>query len=62
MQKTFEQLPGGARARGGGDLELLGPLLRVLQWTAQPTRSLAGATIGLTLTFRDVTEERMVSR
>jgi PAS domain S-box-containing protein len=62
MQKTFGQLLAAPERGGGGDLELLGPLLRVLQWTAQPTRSPAGATIGLTLTFRDVTEERMVSQ
>jgi len=33
-----------------------------VHWTAQPTRSEAGAAIGFTLTFHDVTQEREVSR
>jgi PAS domain S-box-containing protein len=62
MRKTLGRLLAAPERGGGGDVELLGPPLRVLQWTGQPTKSTAGATIGLTLTFRDVTEEREVSQ
>jgi two-component system, OmpR family, phosphate regulon sensor histidine kinase PhoR len=44
-----------------GDLELRSTQ-RVLHWVAQPTRSASGATLGVTLTFQDVTHEREVSR
>jgi signal transduction histidine kinase len=52
------ETPGGA---GSGDLELA-TLGRTVYWTAQTTRDAAGAVDGLTLTLRDVTEERHVSR
>ncbi len=49
--------------RGGeGDLEVTRPARRILHWVGQPTRNAGGATIGLTLTFQDVTEEREVSQ
>lgn len=49
--------------RGGqGDVEITAPVRRILHWVSQPTKDAAGATIGLTLTFQDVTEEREVSR
>jgi two-component system phosphate regulon sensor histidine kinase PhoR len=57
----FGQLLAAPERGSGGDFEL-GPPLRVVQWSGQPTKSTAGATIGLTLTFRDVTEERAVSQ
>jgi len=44
-----------------GDLDLRA-FKRTVHWTAQPTRSEAGAAIGFTLTFHDVTQEREVSR
>ena len=44
-----------------GDLDLQA-FKRILHWTAQPTRSDAGATVGFTLTFHDVTQEREVSQ
>ncbi len=44
-----------------GDLELRGGGA-VLHWTAQPTRADSGETVGLTLTFHDVTHERQVSQ
>jgi PAS domain S-box-containing protein len=46
---------------GEGDLELSAPP-RVLHWAARPTRDAAGVTLGFTLTFQDVTQEREVSR
>jgi signal transduction histidine kinase len=57
LQRLLEP-PGGA---GTGDLELA-TLGRTVCWTAQTTRDAAGAVDGLTLTVRDVTEERHVSR
>jgi signal transduction histidine kinase/DNA-binding response OmpR family regulator/putative methionine-R-sulfoxide reductase with GAF domain len=49
--------------RGGeGDLQVTTPLRRVLHWVAQPTKSAGGTTIGLTLTFQDVTREREVAQ
>ncbi len=47
---------------GHGDLEIVEPTRRVLHWVGQPTRNAGGATISLTLTFQDVTEEREVSQ
>lgn len=44
-----------------GDVELRQPA-RFLHWVAQPTRSASGATLGVTLTFQDVTHEREVSQ
>ncbi len=44
-----------------GDLEL-GALERIVHWAARPTKSASGTTIGFTLTFRDVTREREISR
>ena len=44
---------GDIELRAGGD---------VLHWTAQPTRATSGETVGLTLTFHDVTHERQVSQ
>jgi PAS domain S-box-containing protein len=40
-----------------GELELPSPR-RVLHWAAQPTKDASGFPVGLTLTFRDVTQER----
>ncbi|MBI3629186.1 MAG: GAF domain-containing protein, partial [Candidatus Rokubacteria bacterium] len=48
--------------RGGeGDLDLR-RMGRIIHWTGQPTRDTAGRTLGLTLTLRDVTQEREVSQ
>ncbi len=48
-------------AGGSGDLEI--PQHgRVLHWAARPTKDAGGVTVGLTLTFQDVTEERHVSQ
>jgi PAS domain S-box-containing protein len=48
--------------RGGqGDIDLRRSR-RTLHWTAQPTRDSAGGTVGFTLTFHDVTEEREISQ
>ena len=44
-----------------GDLEL-GPLERILHWVARPTKNASGVTVGFTLSFRDVTQEREISR
>ena len=44
-----------------GDLELQEPN-RILHWVAQPTKNPGGTTTAFTLTFRDVTQEREVSR
>ncbi len=35
---------------------------QMLHWTAQPTRTASGDTVGLTVTFHDVTHERHVSQ
>jgi PAS domain S-box-containing protein len=45
-----------------GDLETRAPRLRTLQWQSAPTRDAAGAAVGVTVTLRDVTKEREVSR
>lgn len=44
-----------------GDLTLPAGL-RVLEWVGQPTKDASGTTVGLTLTLRDVTQEREVSQ
>jgi signal transduction histidine kinase len=62
IEAGLGQLLAAPEQGSGGEVELAGPPRRVLQWVGQPTRSAAGATIGLTLTFRDVTEEREVSQ
>ena len=49
-------LPDGEAA---GDLAL-GP--RILHWVARPTKNASGSFVGFTLSFRDVTEEREISR
>jgi PAS domain S-box-containing protein len=49
-------------AMQGGDLETRAPRLQTLQWQSAPTRDAAGAVVGVTVTFRDVTDEREVSR
>ncbi|MBI4255608.1 MAG: GAF domain-containing protein [Candidatus Rokubacteria bacterium] len=46
---------------GAGDLELR-RAGRVVHWAGQPTKDAAGATMGLTLTLRDVTQERQVAQ
>ncbi len=46
---------------GDGDLEL-SRQQRVVHWAARPTRDAEGRTVGFTLTFQDVTQEREVSR
>jgi PAS domain S-box-containing protein len=35
---------------------------RVVHWVARPTKDAAGRTVGLTLTFRDATQEREISQ
>jgi PAS domain S-box-containing protein len=48
-------------AGGAGDLEL--PARgRILHWVGRPTKDAGRATVGLTLTFRDVTDEREIDR
>ncbi|MFQ5899413.1 MAG: GAF domain-containing protein [Candidatus Methylomirabilia bacterium] len=48
--------------RGGqGDLELAA-VRRVLRWVARPSKDASGTTVGLTITFQDVTEEREISK
>jgi signal transduction histidine kinase len=44
-----------------GDVEI-GALRRIVHWIAQPTKSASGKTVGFTLTFQDVTQEREISR
>jgi PAS domain S-box-containing protein len=44
-----------------GDLDLP-ERKRVVHWVARPTKDAAGRTVGLTLTFRDATHEREISR
>jgi PAS domain S-box-containing protein len=46
---------------GAGDFELR-RAGRVVHWAGQPTKDAAGATVGLTLTLRDVTQERQVAQ
>ena len=46
---------------GEGDLELR-RMGRIVHWTGQPTKDAAGRTLGLTLTLRDVTQERQVAQ
>lgn len=53
----FASLEGAAE----GDLELRSGA-RVLRWTTRPTADPSGAPLGSTVTFRDVTQERQVSR
>jgi PAS domain S-box-containing protein len=45
-----------------GDLELRLPERRTLRWHTTPTRDLLGNTVGVTVTFRDVTREREIDR
>ena len=61
-EAAFRALLAAPERGGQGDLEMGEPSRRVMAWVGQPTRNAAGATIGLTLTFRDVTEEREVSQ
>ena len=44
-----------------GDLDLP-ERKRVVHWVARPTKDAAGRTVGLTVTFRDATQEREISR
>jgi PAS domain S-box-containing protein len=46
---------------GQGDLEIPS-VRRIVHWVGQPTKDAAGQTVGLTLTFLDVTQEREVSQ
>lgn len=57
----LEALLGRMEGGGQGDLALAVPR-RTLNWSGQPTRDAAGTTLGLTLTLRDVTQEREVDR
>jgi PAS domain S-box-containing protein len=50
------------RAASAGDLELRVPERRTLRWQTTPTRDLLGNTVGVTVTFRDVTREREIDR
>jgi len=58
---ALQALLGDPERGGAGDLDLTRGS-RVVHWTGQPTRDATGATIGFTLTLRDVTEERQVSQ
>ncbi|MBI3636407.1 MAG: hypothetical protein HY216_09370, partial [Candidatus Rokubacteria bacterium] len=46
---------------GRGELELVAPR-RIVQWRSRPTLDAGGTPLGLTLTFRDVTEEREIEQ
>jgi signal transduction histidine kinase/putative methionine-R-sulfoxide reductase with GAF domain len=59
---TFGALLADPDRGGRGDIELQKPARRILHWVGRPTRNAAGATVGLTVTFQDVTEEREVSQ
>ncbi len=54
-------VPGVDEGRGEGDLVLTNPP-RVLRWASRPAHDATGEVVGLTLTLRDVTEEREVSQ
>ncbi len=60
--EPFAGLGSGGLAPARGDLELASPVPRSLQWQATPTHDAQGSTVGLTITFQDVTQEREVSR
>jgi GAF domain-containing protein len=51
-----------APAASAGDLELRTPEARTLGWRAAPMRDLLGATVGVTITFNDVTRQREIDR
>jgi signal transduction histidine kinase/CheY-like chemotaxis protein/putative methionine-R-sulfoxide reductase with GAF domain len=64
-----EPRPGGLTAAvravdetRAGDLAIAAPGARTLHWQSAPTRDATGAAVGITITFRDVTQEREVSR
>ena len=46
---------------GQGDLDLR-RMGRIIHWVGQPTKDAAGRTVGLTLTLRNVTQERQVAQ
>ena len=52
----------GLPAAESGDLELRAPEARTLGWRAAPMRDLLGATVGVTITFNDVTRQREIDR
>jgi GAF domain-containing protein len=49
-------------AASSGDLELRTPEARTLGWRAAPMRDLLGASVGVTITFNDVTRQREIDR
>jgi len=55
-------LASAAPAASAGDLELRTPEARTLGWRAAPMRDLLGATVGVTITFNDVTRQREIDR
>jgi len=55
-------LSGGQLGAASGDLDLGGPETRTLGWRAAPMRDLLGATVGVTITFNDVTRQREIDR
>ncbi|MBI3637383.1 MAG: response regulator, partial [Candidatus Rokubacteria bacterium] len=56
--------PGSAAGDGEeeGDLDVALPRRRTLRWQRRPTNDAEGATVGSTITLRDVTHEREVDR
>jgi GAF domain-containing protein/CheY-like chemotaxis protein len=52
----------GRPAEASGDLEVRAPEARTLGWRAAPMRDLLGATVGVTITFNDVTRQREIDR
>ncbi|HZJ72073.1 MAG TPA: GAF domain-containing protein, partial [Planctomycetota bacterium] len=58
---TLQELVAASDRSAQGDVELAGSG-QVVHWTAQPTRAASGETVGLTVTFHDVTHERHVSQ
>jgi len=51
-----------AAEAGAGDLETRASRVQTLEWLSAPTRDATGAAVGVTVTLRDVTQEREVSR
>lgn len=57
----LDRLLESPETEGRGELELVDPR-RIVQWTSRPTLDASGTPLGLTLTFRDVTEEREIEQ
>jgi len=62
LRRLFDALPVLESPGEEGDLEVAAVPLRVLHWVARSTTDAAGARVGVTLTLRDVTHEREVTR